>query len=509
MKHIILTIIVLFSFMLLNAYTISGHTNLLDSPIEGAYLELYNQSPNMGMIPLANTYSAADGSYSFDITETGWYYLSATIETPIFQILFYENALDPNMATPIHISNMSPNQTDIDFNFQSSIQGGDNTISGNITSTTGTSILSARVELFPMQYSSPWMDTFVTFSNDEGSYSLEDLPDGEYMMWIRHQSYFPYIYNGAPGWFQADIIVLENGVSQQIDIEMLSTTFYSIEGYVEDAETGLPIVQAKVFGFSQNGNFPHGGGGPGGGMMPSETFAYSDINGFYSLILPQDDYLIMAQDTTTNSVEFYEESATPIDATWITLDQHYNNIDFTLNDNLGGDYSVSGTLTMDGYDPENPIPMLAVAVSSDEDWEEAVSADSNGGYIIPDLPDGSYYIYGFSPISVPTYFEDAINYEDAVLVDLQSIITGIDIELKIAEENGYLGCNGVVLNDMGEPVENATVAFVDAFGNIHDYAYTDPNGEYEAPSLNSLNYNAIATKTFYESDVVQLPIFGN
>jgi hypothetical protein len=217
----------------------------------------------------------------------------------------------------------------------------------------------------------------------------------------------------------------------------------------------------------------------------------------------------MAEDPQTKIVEFYENATTPLTALWLDVTQNLNAIDFELNDNIGGNYSVSGTLSVGGNN--NPgVPMLAVAVSSDEEWEETVAAEATtGGYVIPDLPGGEYYVYAFSPISIPTFFEDAINYEDAVLVNVQNNVSGIDIDMLIAQETGYLNCSGFVLDDSGEPVINATVAFVDPFGNIQDFAFTDNFGAYNLPALNSLNYTAFATKVFYNSDQTQLPVNGN
>jgi len=507
MKRIILTIIVLFSFMLINANMISGHTNLLDSPVEGAILELYTQQPGMGLPPIEITTSNEDGFYSFNITLPGWYFVGGLIETPIFQYMFYDNATNPQMATPIHISNMNPNHDEIDFNFQSNIPGGNNSISGLVTDNSSTPIESVQIELIPAQYSSPWWASFFCETDQNGIFSMENLPDGEYLLMGWYPTYFPYFYNGAQFWQQAEVIILENGSAIQIDIVMQSNFLYSITGHVEDALTNQPIIGAMVYVIPHDGHIP-GSNGPGGSMMMT-PFAITDENGNYELILSEDDYLVMAHDTVTNCVEFYDNAATPLTATWLTLDQNISGIDFVLNENLGGDYSVSGTLSISSNNPNPPVPMLAVAVSSDEDWEETVAADSGGGYIIPDLPGGEYYVYGFSPIAIPTYFEDAINYEEAILLDIESNLNGIDIELQTAQENGYLACSGFVLDDTGEPVSNVTVAFVDPFGNVQDYAYTDALGEYEIPSLGSLNYTAIATKTFYETDEVQLPINGN
>ena len=506
MKRIILTLFLFFNYILLNAYTISGYTNFEDSPIEGASLELYAQQPHMNNSLIDVTTSDVNGYYIFNITEPGMYYVAAIIEDPVIQTLFYNNVTNPFQATLIQVNNMNPNQIDINFDFQSNIPVGDNSIFGNVTDMTSSPIESAEIAVFPFQYSNPWMTPFITYSDSEGNYIVDDLPDGEYILSVWKQSYFRYYYNGTPAWPQAEIIVLENAVVVEINVVLESNDLYLISGYVFDSQSGLPIFEAEVYAFSQNGHHSNCGG-QGGGMW-SQPMTVTDLNGYYELLLPAETYHIMAHDIQTHNVEFYDGASTPLTATWIVLDQNIENIDFYLNDNLGGDYIISGTLTFTGGNHE-PI-MLAVAVSSDEDWEETVMADNvTGEYIIPDLPSGSYYVYGFSPAALPTYYEDAIYFEEAVQVELQSNVSGIDITLQVPQENGYLECTGLVLDNLGNPVSNATVAFLDSFGNVHDYAYSDENGAYQVPFLGSLNYTALATKTFYSTDSTQLPVYGN
>ncbi len=504
MKIFILILILLAGIIPLAAYTISGQTNLIDSPVEGAVLELYSQQPHMNNSLIDVVYSDDSGFYTFEIIEPGMYYVAAIIESPVYQSLFYDNVANPCQAAPIQVNNMHPVYSDIDFEFQPTIPSGNNTLSGEVLNLNGNAVEAAKLVLHHVQYSHPWMSPFITYSDSNGNYLLENLPDGEYLLSVRHQSYYRYFYNGASSWMQADEILLENGALVNIDIVLEANEDYIVSGIVSDSQSGLPLEAAQIFAFSQTGHQSNCGNG--GGNFPT---AVTDETGFYELYVSAGLYHFMALDPQTNSVIFYENAATPISATWLEVNGNLENIDFQLNANAGGEYSISGTLTHSG-NPSNPIPLLAVAVSSDEDWEETVMADNfNGGYIIPDLPSDSYYVYGFSPTALPTYYEDAINFEEAVLVDLQSNINGIDIVLHAAQENGYNECTGIVSDEIGNPVTNATVAFVDAFGNVHDYAFTDQNGEYFAPALGSLNYTALATKTFYASDSILLPVYGN
>jgi len=504
MRKIIAVLFVLFAVNLLNAYTISGYTNITDTPAEGVVLELYSQHPGMSTYPIDSTTSDEVGFYFFDIASPGMYYVGALIETPVYQYLFYENVASPQLAITIHLSNISPIQENINFNFQPNIPAGDNAISGTVTDNATNPAENVQVALYPAQHSCAWMAVFSTETDENGNYALEELPDGDYLLRAWNPLYHSYFYNGVPAWPMAEIISLANSMIVSIDISLEPKITYTVSGYVEDAQTGSPLAGAEIYGIPQFGHYSQSNS-QSGMILSTET----DADGMYSLVLPENTYMIMAIDPESKNVMFYDNVYTPLSATWMTLDQNIGEVDFLMNEIPAGDYALSGTITVGGGNPLEPVPLLAVAVSSDEDWEETVAVESTGDYIFPDLPAGNYYIYAFSPLSIPTYFADAISFEEADLIELQSNLTGIDIDLQSAQEDGYLDCSGFVLDETAAAVANATVAFLDPLGNIYDFAITDDAGEYSVPALASLNYTAIATKTFYSSDEVQLAFNGN
>lgn len=505
MKHHIIVFILAFSASLFS-YSISGQINYSDNPIDGAVVELYAQQPHMNNSLLDTTISDSSGNYQFELSNPGMYYVAAFIDQPIYQTLFFEQVANPNLATPIHVNNMNPNIINIDFSFEDTLPFGDNMLIGLISDVNGNPVESAKITLLPQQYSNPWQSSFFAFSDQNGNYLLSNIPDGNYLLSVRHQSFFPYYFNNATGWMNADIITLQNGAVIEINVMLNSNEQYLISGFVTDAQSFLPIQDASVYAIPYSGQHSSCGGCATGNL----PFVQTDENGFYQLLLAADLYLLMAIDPITDDVVFYDNAASPLSANWISLNDDLENIDFVMNENLGGNLSLEGTISFSAGNPNNAVPILAVAVSSEEDWEETVVVDNfSGGYIIPDLPTGSFYVYGFSPLAIPTYFEDAIMFENADLIEVTSNLSNIDIVLQEGQENGYLLCTGIVIDQNGMPVENATVAFLDALGNIHDYALTDQSGMYEVPFLSSMNYLVIATKLFFDSEIVTLPVYGN
>ncbi len=166
--------------------------------------------------------------------------------------------------------------------------------------------------------------------------------------------------------------------------------------------------------------------------------------------------------------------------------------------------SITGTITENGVPPEYPV--TAVAVSSEEDWAETAEMNVNGTYILENLPIGEYYILAVSSETPPIYYIDVYDWEDATSLWVQGTYSEIDIHLNQAENGGNFSLNGFVFDYNNNPVFNTTIIMVNSLGNIESFTKTDVNGYYEVNNLIADNYEAIATKIFYETDSEMLTI---
>jgi hypothetical protein len=495
MKRMTYSLLLLLMAVTVYAYTISGHTAIHNGPVE-AYVELYDAMPQGGVSPILSTISDPNGFYTFNLTSPGMYYVRAGIDAPFWQVLFYDNVPDPVAATVIHVNNVNPSATDIDFLFDSSLQPGDNSVVGTVENSAGDPVSEAAVLLFPLY--GQWMMPYGTYTDNQGAYALVDVADGDYLMHVGHPSYMNYYYNGVQAWPMAEPITLENGEVLTIDPILEPRNVQVISGVVIDAVTNQPIPNARVSAYRVNNQ-----------CNPAFQIpvTFTDPGGYYELAVPAGRYHVMAEDITTHDVQYFDGASSPLSATWVWVDAPVYDINFTLNEQTGGDYTISGTITVGGEPPL--VPLLAVAVSSDEDWEDATVANQDGGYILPSVPGGDYYVFAVSPCATPTYYDNALSFEEAIQITVNGNVQNIDIDMQTPQESGYYECTGIVQNSTGDPVANATVYFLDSFGNVHDFSLTNDAGEYELPALSNLNYTAVATKTFYSSDTAAVPIGGN
>jgi hypothetical protein len=495
MKRITFIIITLFlAVSNLFAFSISGNV-YYDSEPQQAVLKLYDQFPCMGAEPLHQMDSTEDGSYEFTLEVSGVFYMeAASLDNPNLGI-FYENSLQSIEATPIHINQANPEISGIDFDLALLPQG-NNSISGTVTGNNETVLNEATIKLFMLE--PPNNPPMITFSNENGHYEFMSLVDGEYLMQVHYPGYQPYFYDGVMGWPQADEIVLEDSAQVIIDPVLSSMNSNSVCGHVEDVETGLPLEGILVNALRQNeqSNNP----------LPIPS-AETNAVGEYCLELTPGFYQIYAQDPQSGQIQFYQDAESPLNAEWILVNNEVDNINFVLDTSTDDNYSVSGKITVGNLPP--PTPILAVAVSSDEDWEDVTMTDSTGDYEFPSLPEGDYYILALNDQNTPTYYQNEIDFQEAELVTVDSDISNLNIDAQVPQETGYYEVSGYVSDEENQPVQNATVLFIDDEGNVADFAFTNNLGEYNSPYLSGLNYTAIATKTFFTTDTELVAVYGN
>jgi hypothetical protein len=495
MKRIYLILITLFlAASNLFAFSISGNVYDNSEP-QQAILKLYDQFPCMSAEPVQQIDSTEDGSYEFTLEVSGVYYVEAALlDNPNLGI-FYENSLQPIAATPIHIHQTNPEVTDIDFDLALLPQA-NNSISGIVTGNNATVLTDATIKLFMLE--PPNNPPMVTFSNENGYYEFVSLVDGEYLMQVHYLGYQPYFYDGAMGWPQADVIVLEDSTQVTIDPVLTAMNTNSVCGYVEDLQSGEALEGVEIYALRQNEQSNN--------LVPIPS-AETNADGQYCLDLPAGFYLFYAQDPQSGEIQFYQDAESPLNAEWVLVNNDINSIDFVLDTSIDDNYSVSGKITVGNIPPITPI--LAVAVSSDEDWEDVTMTNSAGDYEFPSLPEGEYYIMAFSDQNTPTYYQNAIDFQEAELVTVDSDISNLNIDVEIPQETGYYEVSGYVSDQENQPVQNATVLFLDENGDVADFAFTNGLGAYNSPYLSGLNYTAIATKTFFTTDIELVAVLGN
>jgi hypothetical protein len=338
-----------------------------------------------------------------------------------------------------------------------------------------------------------------------GNYVLNYIPAGQYIVsvWTPHTP--PVFYPSTFIIDQATPVIITDASVTGINITIPIVPTYSISGYVRDADTQAPLAGIRIrtdrMGFH---HFP-----VNDPILHNEFLALTDADGFYSFTAPIGRYTLAAMDTThTYRVQFYDLSPTPFNATMIFLDHDYTNINFALVPRLDSLFcSISGTVT----ENDEPVtyPVMVVAVSSDEDWEESTITDALGNYTINHVRPGNYFVTAYSLFTPPTYYNNVLTWEDADLVAVNGHITGIDFHLVNTPADGPNNLNGVVTDAVGYGLNNVIVSLKNSQNQVIAFARTDANGSYTIENIPAQTYTVVATKLGLNSLTQTLILDGN
>lgn len=337
-----------------------------------------------------------------------------------------------------------------------------------------------------------------------GNYSFANVQAGEYIvsLWTPMS---PVVF--YPSTLDIELAVPVAVVDQNvsgINITVPAVQNWTISGYVLDADTAAPLAGIKVktdrMGFHHFPMHDH--------MFHDEFHALTDANGFYSFTAPEGNYTLAAVDTTHfYRIQFFDHANMPFQATVLELNQDYNNINFDLiprQDSLH--CSISGSITENG----EPVtyPVMVVAVSSDEDWEDSIVSE-NGSYSINHMRPGDYYIMAYSLYSPPVYYNNVLTPEDASLIAVNGPVTGIDFALVSTDADGPSNLNGVITDNSNNALSNVIVMLANAQNEIVGFARTDASGAYSIANVPTDSYTVVVSRIGYTSVTQDIYLEGS
>lgn len=328
------------------------------------------------------------------------------------------------------------------------------------------------------------------YLHPNGSYQFTDIPEGEYIVSVwTHENPIAYY----PSTFSADQAtpVLLNGTSlNNINIIIPTNTMYSISGQVLDADSHLPVAGISVktdrMGFH---HFPIQDS-----LFTDEYAALTNENGEYSISAPLGRYTVVAMDSTDHFYsQYYDHTANPYAANIIWLDHNVSDVNFELQEipvaNTG---SITGMVYDNGEIPTYPV--MVVAVSSDEDWEDSALVGMDGSYQINSLPPETYFLIAFSLYNPPSYYNSVLTWEEAEQVTVGGTVAGIDFNLVYSELDGPSNVVGRIQDGNNAGLANVTVALKNSSDQVVGFARTDENGDYTIYNVPSQDYTVVATK---------------
>ena len=410
--------------------------------IEGSVL-LYDQLPIDPSILPIQEHELMGMMYLFQDVGFGTYYVA--LEIPEELTLYYDNVEDPNLATAIVLDETNPSAFNIDFLIEGQFVGSGE-INGLVTNELGEAVADAHVELFTF-YGTPWFQHF-TNTDENGLYVLENIPVGEYYLFVHKEMYLPYFYDGVTNWEDATLITVAEDDVITIDPVLQPLVLYSVTGIVLDNE-GSPVEGCHIMGIPA-------GTGPGGNMW-SNWSTNSLADGTFELNIPEGDYIFRAHlfNWMNTQVQFYDHKDNWQEADVVTVNDNITDINFDFEEVFTYDAVVSGMVTDENGQPVEDATVFLYPVACMNWYFGHAFTDEAGLYEISDIPPGDYFLSVHAQSYLPYFYDGVTSWEDATVI---TIAEGDTITIDpVLQPLVLYTVSGFVHDDLGNPVSDCIV----------------------------------------------------
>jgi len=479
---------------ILNADSITGTVlDVYGNPVQYAFVEAL--AVDSSYTPAGQeryfTEANANGEFVLEIEDGGNFIVYGdTPLNPVGDIIyfpeFYDNVQSMYEASFVFLSGNGDIVSGVDFSLESNFAIGNGEISGLVTDDNGNAVQAAIVKVQGLD--SYFYNAVVT--NADGSYSMDNIVDGDYIVEVWTEAYAPYFYENATNEEDATVLTFEDGTNfENIDMILTGLVTYSISGVVLDNATGEPIVGLDMAASQFDGwNSGHG---------------ITNTSGEYTMEVIEGSYLVHTMERAPSqqmiyATQYWDHKLSPVEADLVEVTADVADINFDLLPAATHDNSISGSIIFEGQIPN--FDVYLVAISSEEEWEESAFMAEDGTYEITNLPDGDFFVLAVSGETAAMYYENTLNFDNATPLAVSGNVTGIDFDLEAIVGDGYANLTGTVTDETGNAVANTSIIALNADGDVWSYVRTDDNGNYTINNLASGNYTAFATKVFYESD---------
>ncbi|MGH7492424.1 MAG: carboxypeptidase regulatory-like domain-containing protein [bacterium] len=410
------------------------------------------------------------GNYFIDKLIPGLYVVRAQVRG--FLPEFYEEASDYLQATPVQLA-ANDTAEGIDFTLEKggAIQGsvGGDDRDALLSGAHVVAILTVKPEI-----------RYHAVSNEQGGYSIENLPSGTYAMFAEAEGYKSEYFDNAQSLLQARLIQV--AAPQIVDgIHFSLAPGSAIGGAVNDAVTQAAIANAKIV------------------IMPAPPattrfvkIVETDEGGAYLASVPPGTYIISAE-ARGYLLEFYDGVRTPRAATIVEVkaDERTLGVNFAL-DRLG---SISGVV-LEQNNARAPIPGALVLAFPERSRNVPPGntpnapfvgrTDDKGAYVIGNMPPGTYHLLAEARGYLNEFWKESPDLNGAQLVELGdgSGVSGIDFTL----ERGGAIAGTVLSGNGGQPLGGAQVQIWSRTSNATARGETDREGKYRVGGLRTGEY---------------------
>ena len=494
-ERIIVLLTVLLMAGLMSAASITGMITVEEGDIFDCDLYLYH-GQNIWSPVLIETVTAGE-EYELNDLMPGNYRLQIVPWSFSYPPEFYPGVPTPEEAEILMLMSPEDILTGIDFTLENNGTYEAGLISGTLIDESGNGLDSNDVYLYGV-FNNYW-NTYIAQTDDDGNFTFAGIVPGSYLLFVQHiPGYQHYFWEGGHNFQQADIIEIRQGEELTgLVLEMEPVITFEISGTVTELDQGiyLPLSDALVSGYSIN--------------CWGEGEYFQDITdeyGHYSAEISPGMYWLFS--TKQGYTEQYWENVPTYDeATPLHMNHDMEDIDFVLETIIDPDNnSISGHILDDGEEPGYPCMVIVVASDEDDDWSDTTLSESSGYYYIDEIPAGEYYVVMLTSTTPPVYYPEGYDWENAVIINIDGNVIDIDFDVQSPTLNGIYTIDGIIEEPDRTPVAGATVLFFDEDNFPMSYAISDADGHYEAVSMSTGTYNALATKTFYNGDTVEFSL---
>ncbi len=383
------------NFALLPFSTMSGVvTDDNGSPIERALVFAY---PEVGQGHSVKTETNKNGEYLLTDLYAGIYFVKAKAKG--FHPEFYLDAMSLSDATPVSVG-INEQVDEIDFTLDAA-----SAIEGIVVSEEEGNPPLARALIIAKMIGSPFQRK--AFSNDDGSYRIDNLPAGSYYVYSMARGFYREFFDNAATREEATAVVLDVAeVETGIDFSLKPVPDHegSISGLVTADFDSLPIPGAIVVVVGAHGGPPF--------------FSVTSADGLYELKgLPNGDYFVMAW-ADGYIGEFFDDVHNWHRATLVSVVSPHetSNVDFGLAKKRVGPYRVRGRVATR---QNQPIANALIYAKSKRGIDGFAVSDEEGNYEINEMEAGQVQIIAAAP-GLKQNNDNNFASDDSVTVDLNS-----------------------------------------------------------------------------------------
>jgi protocatechuate 3,4-dioxygenase beta subunit len=307
-------------------------TDAFNNPIEGANVRAWSHRRCSNDSTWATTDANGDYSISFS-SNRPWIRFSVVAKKDGFFKEYYNEKPSWWEADVLKAFNDST-FTNISFTLDSDSATFDNSISGSVTNTNGESLADVTVSAFSRNGGHR---RFTTTTDSTGNYTLENLRNGNYILFFFKEDYIPEFYDNVHRWEDATPVNATGtimGINASLDMDSSGGGNGIITGTIRDANNAPlagTLVTIKnsfnqVIGYSMtssDGNYEIEGMNGGNYTVNGSVFGYGSSAQTITFDPIQSNTMIVNMNLTSTPLEV-TENGKPIPSE-VTLADNYPN----------------------------------------------------------------------------------------------------------------------------------------------------------------------------------------